>query len=92
MFFREREASASKHDEEGGVVETASSVKLGLSTEVAVDDARVQAEERRLKRKFDWLLLPPLTVMYALICSCCRKVIAHSAFEGTFATLWTKET
>lgn len=63
MFFRDREASASKQDAKDGVLDTASSVKLGLSTEVVVDEARVQAEERRLKRKFDWLLLPPLTVM-----------------------------
>lgn len=63
MFFRDREASASKQDAKDGVLDTASSVKLGLSTEVVVDEARAQAEERRLKRKFDWLLLPPLTVM-----------------------------
>lgn len=63
MFFRDRKTSASKQDAEDGVLDAASSAKLGLSTEVVVDEARVQAEERRLKRKFDWLLLPPLTVM-----------------------------
>ena len=68
-FFRHQQGSTSAVDD--GVLETGSSIKVDLSTRVneakaALNDTETQAEERRLRRKFDWLLLPPLTIMCVL--------------------------
>lgn len=67
MFSRRQEATGPGKTGDDGGLDTESAVKVDIATEVAIDGAKVKAEERRLLRKFDWLLLPPLTVMSAPI-------------------------
>lgn len=64
-------------------------VEVSSSTEEFTRD-----EERRLLRKFDFLLLPPLAFMYVwyLLFSFCASGPKHGRHTGIFAMLSTKAT
>lgn len=91
MFSRRQEATGPGKTGDDGGLDTESAVKVDIATEVAIDGAKVKAEERRLLRKFDWLLLPPLTVMSApIITHLCHEDV-DPLYPGICAMLWTKE-